>query len=326
MRIIFFGTPNIAASILRALLEAKINIIAVVTQTPKRSGRGQSIKHSPVAQLAKEKNLHLLEPDKASAPEFLEKIRDFEPDLAIVVAYGKILTQALLDIPTFGCINVHASLLPKYRGAAPMQRALMSGDPKTGVTIMKMVRALDAGDMLIKREIPIAQQMCLGELEEAMEKQGALALLDALKLYQGKEPLGQMQDESLVTYADKIQSEDRRINFSDSAEKIHNQVRGLSPRPAAFAYVELQGKVKQIKIFRTKLACAEDSQITLKETSFEKSPGSAFSQSGRLVVFVGAEAKQLLEVLEIQLEGKKRLNSADFLRGLGNFKGFIQFS
>lgn len=326
MRIVFFGTPKIAASILEALLKAKVDIVGVVTQTAKRSGRGQMVQRSAVALVAEQHALALFEPEKASAPDFIEKIAALRADLAVVVAYGKILTQKLLDTPRFGCINAHASLLPKYRGAAPMQRALMAGDTVTGVTIMKMVRALDAGDMLVKREIPIPEEMSLGDLERAMEKEGAVALLEALKLYHGQEPKGQSQDESLVTYAEKITPEDRRIDWKASASSIHNKVRGLSPRPASYAQIELNGKLKQVKIFKTQIVSLDQGEKDLKEISFEKAPGRAFKANDRLLVIVGPLADQLLEIGELQLEGKKRLRSAEFLRGLGKSGDFIQLS
>ena len=236
MRLVFFGTPKIAADILSEVLQAGHEVVAVVSQPPKEAGRGKKKTPSHVAKLAQEKDCLLFEPFSAKDPDFLSELKQLQPDLIVVVAFGQILIQELLDIPPLGCINVHASLLPKYRGAAPMERVLMNGECKTGVTLMKMVRQMDAGDIILAKEIPLTPKTTLGELQKKMMLMGAQVLLEGLKLYEQKEPKGRAQDEHEVTFAPKIAKEDRIINWEKEAAEIHNQVRGLSPRPSAICF------------------------------------------------------------------------------------------
>ncbi len=309
MRLIFFGTPQIAADIFSQVLKSNYNVVGVVSQLPKEAGRGKKKTPSQVAELAKENNLPLFEPVSAKDPEFLSKIKNLKPDLIVVVAYGQILIQELLDIPPLGCINVHASLLSKYRGAAPMERALMNGESKTGVTIMKMVRKMDAGDAIVTKEIPLTHKTTLGDLQKEMAACGAQALLEALELYKKGEPKSWPQDENQVTFAAKITKEDRIINWQKEARALHNQIRALSPRPAAICFLSIGGAKKQLKVLESSVV----DENSLDNTEGKKlKPGEILFYNGRF--FIGA-LKGAIELKHVQLEGKKEMRSSEFIRG-----------
>jgi methionyl-tRNA formyltransferase len=294
MRIVFFGTPEFAATILKALSEAKASVVAVVTRTDKPQGRSST----PVAPAVKKTAIEslpgipLLQPQKCSTPEMVEELKKFQPDIFVVAAYGEILSQAILDIPRLGCINVHGSYLPKLRGAAPIQRALMQGDIETGISIIRMVRKMDAGNVLYAEVLPIGPNANYGELERALAHLGATCLLHTLKdLEQGK-MTEIVQDEAQVTFADKITSKDLEIDWKLPAYQIHNQVRALSPEPSAFCYVTIREQKKRMKILQTELVDTSNS------ASFEVTCG-----------------KGSLRLLTVQLEGKPAMKASDFLKG-----------
>lgn len=309
MRLIFFGTPQIAADIFSQVLRSNCNVVGVVSQLPKEAGRGKKKRPSQVAELAKENNLPLFEPVSAKDPGFLSKIKNLKPDLIVVVAYGQILIQELLDIPPLGCINVHASLLPKYRGAAPMERALMNGESKTGVTIMKMVRKMDAGDAIITKEILLTEKTTLGDLQKEMAACGAKALLEALELYKKGEPKSFSQDENQVTFADKITKEDRIIDWEKEPRALHNQIRALSPRPAAICFLSVGGAKKQLKVLESSVV----DENSLDDTEGKKlKPREILFYNGRF--FIGA-LNGAVELKHVQLEGKKPMCATEFIRG-----------
>lgn len=304
VKIIYFGTPLFAAKIFEYLLERKQALLAVVTQPDKPQGRNLKQKEPAVKQAARKLAPHLpvLQPVKASDSEFLQMLASFQADLYVVAAFGQILPQKLLSIPPLGCINIHASLLPKYRGAAPIQRALMNGDPETGVSIQKMVYKLDAGDVITEKKIPVPTQENHGELEERLCELSKPLLLEVLKRYEAGIPEGIPQDDSQATLAPKIQPSETQICWSSSARFLHNLIRGLSPKPGAWCFVEKNGERSKLKILRTAF-CAEAG-----------SPGE-WLQFGKDRCLIAAQNGSL-ELLTVQPEGKKIMSSRDWMLGL----------
>lgn len=286
MRIIFMGTPDFAVPSLDAVKE---NVIAVVTQPDRPKGRGHKLLPPPVKVFATENNLPVLQPPKVKAPEVVEQIAALKPDLIVVVAFGQILPQSLLDVPKFGCINVHGSLLPKYRGAAPIEWSIINGEKFTGITTMLMNAGLDTGDMLLKREVEIGDDMILPELREKLMTIGAELLVETLRNLDNIKPI--KQDDSLSTYAPLIKKNTGLIDWNKPARDIHNLVRGLYGG----------ARTGQFKIWRTRLAdnlMLAPAEIKIIEKKF----------------FVGT-GEGTLEILEIQAPNAKKLTATDFLRG-----------
>lgn len=232
-KIIFAGTPDFAAEHLKALIEAQFNIIAVYTQPDRPAGRGHKLTPSPVKVVALEHNIPVFTPQNFKDPADQEQFASLNADLAVVVAYGLILPESVLQAPRLGCINVHGSLLPQWRGAAPIQRALLSGQATTGVTIMQIVKELDAGDMLYKKELEITDNDTSGSLFERLAHCGAQALVEALPEILAGKVVPEPQDSALVTYAQKLSKDESPLNFEHSAKQLSLQVRGLNPWPVA---------------------------------------------------------------------------------------------
>jgi len=296
-RIVFFGTPDFAVPSLRALLDGPDDVLGVVCQPDRPAGRGRHVQAPPVKELARSRCVPVGQPEKPRTPEFLDQLRSWGPGLIVVAAYGRILPRTVLDLPPLGCINVHASLLPRYRGAAPIQWALMRGEQVTGVTIMQMNERMDEGDILLQRELRIAPQETAGELQERLAELGAEALLAALDAMYAGSLVPRPQNHEAATLAPMIKKDDGRINWSRPAAELARQVRAFSPWPSAFT--SLQGKL--LKIHRARVL--PDSTGTLPAT----------------VVVVGdtiqvATGSGLLAIDELQLEGRKRLSAADFAR------------
>jgi methionyl-tRNA formyltransferase len=300
MRIVFFGTPEFASEILAFLLDHQVSVVGVVTQPDRPKGRSSNPAFSSVKELLFQRDLKipLFQPEKSSDPLFLEEIKTLGADLYVVVAFGQILPQKLLDIPPLGCINVHASLLPKYRGAAPIQRSLMAGEKETGVSIQKMVKQLDAGDVIKTAHVKIPHTMIFEELRKLLCEISKPLLLSLLKKFEKGIPLAQPQDISLVTYAPKIEPEEGEIDWTQPAETLHNLIRALSPKPGARCWVYQGDEKKQLKILRSQVV------------SQTGRPGEILSQDP--IIGCGQMALQLLEV---QPEGKKRMAASDWLRG-----------
>ncbi|MBX7067247.1 MAG: methionyl-tRNA formyltransferase [Parachlamydiales bacterium] len=298
MKVVFFGTPEFASECLKFLLEHNIHIIAVVTQPDRPQGRSLKVTPSAVKTLILEKAPHIpiFQPEKASEPAFLEAMANLKPDLFVVVVFGQILPQKLLDVPTLGSINVHPSLLPKFRGAAPIRRALMEGETETGVVIQKIVRQMDAGDLLAVAKMDVPPDMNHGELEEKLLDKSKSLLLDVVRRYEQGEPAGTAQDHTKATFASKINTEEGEIHWNEPAQKIHNKIRALAPRPGAWVQTS-QGK--RLKILRSKLAKGNGK------------PGEMLSSDG--IVACGEGAIQLIEV---QPEGKKPMSAAEWARGI----------
>ena len=289
LKVIFMGTPDFAVPSLAALID-KTEVLCVVTQPDRPKGRGHKLLPPPVKVFAEENNLRVIQPVKVKAPEVVAQLAELKPDLIIVVAFGQILSQAILDIPRLGCINVHASLLPKYRGAAPIEWAIINGEQVTGITTMQMNAGLDTGDMLLKSEVQIPADMILPELRERLMTVGADLLLKTLYKLQngGLQPV--KQNDSLSTYAPLLKKDTGLIDWSKPAREIHNLVRGLYGSARAGRY----------KIWRTRLAEEKLSPAEIKII------GQRF--------FVGT-GDGSLEILELQAPNAKKLAASDFLRG-----------
>ena len=298
LKVIFMGTPEFAVASLSALSEVA-EVILVVTQPDRPRGRGQKLQPSPVKVFAEKNSLPILQPQKIKSPEVVAELKKFPADVIVVVAFGQILSQEILDLPKFGAINVHASLLPKYRGAAPIEWSLINGETVTGITTMQMDAGLDTGDILLKTEVEISAEMILPELREKLQDAGAKLLVETLQQIKNLKPV--KQDNALSNYAPMLTKDLGRIDWQKSAQEIHNLVRGLY----GGAFTFLDGE--KIKIWRTRLA--ETLQLEVGEI---KIVGDKF--------FAGTGAG-VLEVLEIQAPNAKKMSVADFLRGHRNISG-----
>lgn len=297
LRVIFMGTPQFACPTLQRLIDRGDEIPAVVTQPDRPKGRGQKSVPPPVKELAERHGLPVLQPIKVRAPEFIESVREMNPDVVVVVAFGQILPKALLEIPRYGCINVHASLLPRYRGAAPLNWCVINGEIETGVTTMLMDVGLDTGDMLLKKATPIDPDEDTSSLHDRLSLIGADLLNETLDLLVQGKLVPEKQDEALSCYAPMLKKEDGLIDWTRDARTIRNLVRGMTPWPGAFTY--LDGKL--VKVYRTRIGEGEGA------------PGTVIA-AGRDGIEVACGGGSLL-LDELQLEGKKRLPVRDFLAG-----------
>ncbi len=301
LRLMFMGTPEFAVPSLRVLLEGEDAVVGVFTQPDQLSGRGMTLHAPPVKTLAEAYGVPVFQPSKLRAPEVLARLHEWRPDLIIVVAYGKMLPNAILEFPSLGCINVHASLLPKYRGAAPIQWAIAQGEGETGVTIMCISERMDAGDILLQRTLPIEKNDTGGSLHNKLSQIGAQALREALQLLkQGQLPTRQ-QNEAETTYAPIIKKEDGRIDWTQEAIVIERRIRAFNPWPSA--YSTFQGKL--LKIFKA--------QPDTQAPHTSAPPGTVTEASA--VHLLVATGNGQLAIEEVQLEGKKRMSIEEFLRG-----------
>lgn len=298
MKIIFAGTPEFAVPCLQMLLDSDHEICAVYTQPDRPAGRGRKLQPSPVKALALSAGIPVLQPLSMKTSEDLQQISAFNADLMVVVAYGMILTQAVLEVPKRGCINVHASLLPRWRGAAPIQRALMAGDEKTGVTIMQIVRKLDAGDMLHKEECVISDTDTASDLHDKLADLGAIGLSKVLQQLDAGTVLPEPQDENLVTYAEKLEKSEAIIDWHQSAEDLARKIRGLNAWPVAQSLY--QGNV--LRIWQA-VAIQDDLSDPLE-------PGVVRIRDKQMEV---ATQNGFLRLLEVQLPGGKRIPAQAFL-------------
>lgn len=297
MKIIFAGTPEFAVPTLQMLVDSEHEICAVYTQPDRPSGRGKKLKPGPVKQLALDAEIPVLQPESLKDPQEVERLRSFNPDLLVVVAYGMILSQEVLDIPKLGSINIHGSLLPRWRGAAPIHRAIMAGDKETGITIMQMVRELDAGDMLHKETCEIGEHETASQLHDRMAQLGAIALAKTLPYIEAGTVKAEPQDESLVTYAEKLHKSEARIDWSRPADELARKVRGMNAWPVA--QTQLNGQA--LKIW----------QAQALEFDHQQAPGQVLSNNDK--DFDVATGKGVLRLLEVQVPGGKRMSTKDFL-------------
>ena len=310
LRTVFMGTPEFAVASLDALVQAGCHIVGVITAPDKAAGRGMQLQQSAVKKYAVEKGLHILQPDKLKNPGFLEQLRSLQADLQIVVAF-RMLPEAVWNMPPMGSVNLHGSLLPQYRGAAPINWAVINGEKETGVTTFKLKHEIDTGDILLQERFPIGDNETAGEVHDKMKTIGAQLLVRTVtglaegtlketpQLSTGNLPAGEADRPETLKHAPKIFTETCRIDFSKTVNEVHNLIRGLSPFPGAFTSLDS----KTLKIFRT-----------------EKQPGTTGSASGsfetdkkQFLKFACADGYVLVK--ELQLEGKKRMAIEDFLRG-----------
>lgn len=299
LRIVFMGTPDFAVPALRMLVEEKYPVVAVVTQPDRPKGRKRQLHPPPVKLVAEEYGIPVLQPEKVRNPEELDKVLSLKPDLIITAAFGQILPKELLESPKYGCINLHASLLPKYRGGAPIHHAIMNGEKETGVTLMYMVEALDAGDMIAKRSIPIERDDHVGSMFEKLAKLAADLLKDTLPAFLRGEIKAVPQQEAEATFARNIKREDEKLDWSRTAEELYNHVRGLAPFPVAFTYWRGQP---------FKIWWAEPVQENTTEA-----PGTVVRVSEKGIAVQTGDGLLLLK--EVQPAGKRRLPVADFVHG-----------
>jgi methionyl-tRNA formyltransferase len=301
-RVVFMGTAELACASLRALLASlDFPVVAVVTQPDRPKGRDLKPQPSPVKLVATEHGLPILQPERARDPDFVAKLSELAPDLIIVAAYGQILPLSILTLPKFGCVNVHASLLPKYRGAGPIQWAILNGDAQTGVTIMKMSEGLDTGDILSIQSTPISPDETTAELHDRLALLGRELLLKTLPDYVAGKITPQPQDNSIATYARKITKADGRIDWSVPASVIRNSIRAFTPWPGACADLTVRGKTRLVKFWR----------VSVEPSKGE--PGQILkAESGDLVIACGVDA---LRIEQVQLEGGRKMTAAEFLAG-----------
>ena len=317
MRILFMGTPDFALESLKALYEAKYDIIGVVTNIDKPKGRGMKMVASPVKEYAIEKNLQVYQPIKVrNNPEFLEEVKKLNPDLICVVAYGKILPQELLDISKYGCVNVHGSLLPEYRGAAPIQWAVLNGDKKTGVTTMFMNAGMDTGDMILKEEVKIGEDETTGELWDRLKTIGANLLIKTVKEIENGTATRTKQPEE-GTMAPMLSKEMAKIDWKNkTANDIKNLVRGLNPIMGAYTFWD----GKKIKFWKVQTLTENELLEKFQELEEYKyhlnkmQAGTVLFSDDKKGLFIKANGG-ILQVLEIQGENSKRMAVGDFLRG-----------
>jgi methionyl-tRNA formyltransferase len=302
MKILFMGTPDFALCSLEAIVSQPDNeIVAVLTQADKPKGRGYTLTPPPVKVWAQEHGIPVYQPATLKDGAFEEELRALDPDLIVVTAYGKLLPQYVLDYPKYGCINVHTSLLPRHRGAAPMQRAIMCGDAVTGVSVQRMELALDTGDVYVTREIAIGQDDNLETVHDNLAAASRDALTETLTRIKEGTLCPVKQDEAFATYAAKIEKADCLIDFTADAQMVHNQIRGISPMPLAFTYTP-DGKLLKVVCSRVAKADGENTAA----------PGTVVALDGAITVACGRGRIDLVTVLP---EGKGRMAAADYIRG-----------
>ena len=301
MRVVFMGTPDFALSSLEAVYNAGYDICAVYTQPDKPAKRGMKLSESPVKKFALEKGLKVLQPESLRrSPEVLEEFRALGADIAVVVAYGKLLPDEMLAVPPLGCINIHGSLLPKYRGSAPIQWTVLNGEEEGGVTAMYLAHDMDAGDMIASASTPVGEYETYGELYDRLRVIGARLLLDTLRAIENGTATRTAQDPALVSCAPPIMREDCPIDWTKPADKVINHIRGLAPKPAATA--ELGGSV--FKIFSA-LKTGNDTSLPA---------GSVIAQTKQGLEIACGDGKSIV-ITELQAPGGKRMKTADYLRG-----------
>lgn len=299
MRVVFMGTPDFSVPTLECIIEAGHEVVGVVTQPDKAKGRGKKVVYTPVKEKALEHGLIVYQPRRAREPEFIEHMRALNPDVMVVVAFGQILPKELLDIPKYGCVNVHASLLPKYRGAAPIQWAVIRGEKVSGVTTMQMDVGLDTGDMLLKTEVPLAEDETGGSLHDKLSVLGGDLLIETLKGLEAGTIVPEKQDDSQSgEYARMLDKSLGKIDFSMRAEEIERLIRGLNPWPSAYTSYNN----KTMKLWKARVV-----------PGGEAVPGQVLAVDKKgFTVQTGDGA---LQILELQMEGKKRMDAGAFLRG-----------
>jgi methionyl-tRNA formyltransferase len=309
MRIIFFGTPEFSAKVLAFLLEHQIDVVAVITKPDRPKGRSGKPVPTPVKRVAQDHqpSIPVFQPPIVSAPEFASTLVPFKADLFVVVAYGEIIKQHLLEMPQLGCINVHPSLLPKYRGAAPVQHALLNGESKTGVSIMYLAKQMDTGDVIKSQEVNIGSNETFPELEDRLCSLGSKLLLEVIQNLEKGKIFRTPQDHIQATYTKKIELEDCQIDWNKPAQVLHNMIRAVTPDPGTWCYATVRGEKKRLKVLRSELVADRSGQ-----------PGEILEYGQKR--FVVACGSQAISLLELQLEGKQAMPVHVFMHGLPSNK------
>lgn len=304
MKIVYMGTPDFAVNPLHALAEAGYEVAGVVTQPDKPKGRGKTMLPTPVKEEALKHGFPVYQPVKVRDPEFLQVLEKLEPDIIVVAAFGQIIPKSILELPKYGCINIHASLLPKYRGAAPIQQAVIDGEKESGVTIMRMGTGLDTGDMISRIVVPIAKDETGGTLFDKLAEAGAKLLVETLPhIFDGTAVYEKQPEESPTPYAGMITKQMGLINFGKSAAELERLVRGLNPWPSAFTF----WNGKTLKVW-------ESFVVKSEETGAEKSEPGTVVKTDKKGIYVAC-GEDVLVLSQVQLEGKKRMDADAFLRG-----------
>lgn len=307
MRVIFMGTPDFAVGALESIVDAGHEVVLVVTQEDKPKGRGKEIQFTPVKEAALKYNIEVYQPHRVKHEEAVAKLRTYEADVFVVAAYGQILSREILDMPKYGCVNIHASLLPKYRGAAPIQWSIIDGEKVTGVTTMMMAEGLDTGDMLEKTEVEITAEETGGSLHDKLMDAGAKLILSTLEKLEAGTATRTVQDDSLSCYAKMLDKKLGDIDFTKSAEEIERLIRGLNPWPSA--YTKYKGKT--LKIWKAEVV----------EKEYDGQYGQIIDMTKKAVIV--KTGKGALAITELQPEGKKRMTTEAYLCGAGFEAGAV---
>lgn len=313
MKIVFMGTPDLAATVLDKLIESEHEILAVVTQPDKPKGRGKQMQYTPVKELALKYQIPVYQPHKVKEEEFLKELKEINPECIVVAAFGQILPKVIIDLTKFGCINVHASLLPKYRGSAPIQWSIINGEEKTGITIMYMDVGIDTGDMIMKEEVIIEPKETAGSLNDKLAGCGGNLLLKALKAIELGTAAREKQNDDESTYVKMLDKSLGHIDFTHSAIEIERLIRGLNPWPSAYSFLD----GKSFKIWDASVQL-EDEDLT--DNNIEK-PGEILEVTKDAIIVQTGKGRLMLH--EVQLEGKKRMTVDAFIRGFDVPKGTV---
>lgn len=307
MKVIYMGTPDFAVEPLEAIIRAGHEVVAVVTQPDKQKGRGKEVQMTPVKECALSHNIPVLQPIKIKEPEAIAELRKYPADIYVVAAFGQLLTEEILKMPKFGCVNIHASLLPAYRGAAPIQWVVINGEEKTGVTIQQMAKGLDTGDMLLKREVTLDKKETGASLFDKLMKVGAELIVEALPLIEKGAIVPEKQDEAQASYVSRLTKDMGNIDFSKDAVTIERLIRGLNSWPSAYTYF----KGKALKIW--------EADVADKQT--DAMPGTVTAVGKDFIEVATGQGTLLLR--SVQLEGKKRVSVKDFLLGYEIKEGMV---
>ena len=311
MRVVFMGTPDFALPSLRALVENQYRVAAVVTRPDRAGGRGKKLRQPPVKVYAARAGITVLQPEKAGHQDFIGILKELEPDVVVVAAFGQILPAAVLRLPPYGCINVHASLLPAYRGAAPIHRAVINGETQTGVTIMQMDSGLDTGDIIIQKKVPINPDDTTGMVHDRLAESGGKLVIEALDMLAAGKADPVPQNQNLSSYASMLTLEDEIISWQQDALSIKNQVRGLNPWPGARTTM----RDKLVKIWRVSVVERDDAKPGSE-------PGRVLGAGARDGIIVQA-GRGVVSIEELQIQGKSRMSAAAFMRGNNLIHGTV---
>ena len=301
MKLVFMGTPDFAAGALKAIVEAGHQVSAVVTQPDRPKGRGKEVQFSPVKEYALSQGLPVFQPTRIKTPEAVEELKKYEAEVYVVAAFGQILSSQILHMPKYGCLNIHASLLPKYRGAAPIQWAIINGEKETGVTIMQMDEGVDTGDMLLQRAIPIEAQDTADSLHDKLMELGAGLIVESLQLLEEGRLTPVKQEEELATHVGKMDKAFGELHFDETAQSLERKVRGLNSWPSAYTFY----KGKRLKIWESQAVDCKEAQKALPGTVLEVLKDS----------ILVATKDGALRILQVQQEGKRRMTVKEFLLG-----------